>query len=160
MKYFIYIIMSFFFSVSVWGGIVQREVLNLKQRNVLESIINNQVNNDNDRLFVRNTWSEAKQVAEFLCRPAALIEIRKYYPDAEKVFLGSGHNSGLTLHSSTRLTGKGQYIRRGSTEWRAFHFECLTDMDKGRVKRFRYSEVKYPERYPMVPGPVMPEGAY
>ncbi|SUG27780.1 Uncharacterised protein [Salmonella enterica subsp. salamae] len=56
---------EFFFSVSVWGGIVQREVLNLKQRNVLESIINNQVNNDNDRLFVRNTWSEAKLQTDF-----------------------------------------------------------------------------------------------
>ncbi|EDJ9072692.1 TPA: DUF930 domain-containing protein [Salmonella enterica] len=130
------------------------------QRNVLESVINKQVKNDNDRLFVRNSWSEARQVAEFLCRPAALKEIRKHYPDAEKVFLGSGHNSGLTLHSSTRLTGKGQYIRRGSTEWHAFNFECLTDVDKGRVKRFRYSEKKYPERYPMVPGPVMPEGTY
>ncbi|ECC8733136.1 DUF930 domain-containing protein [Salmonella enterica subsp. enterica] len=160
MKYFIYIIMSSFLSFSVWGRIVQVEVLTPGQRNVLESVINKQVKNDNDRLFVRNTWSEARLVAEFLCRPAALKEIRKHYPDAGKVFLGSGHNSGLTLHSSTRLTGKGQYIRRGSTEWHAFNFECLTDVDKGRVKRFRYSEKKYPERYPMVPGPVMPEGTY
>ncbi|HGG5185948.1 TPA: hypothetical protein ACLGU7_004836 [Salmonella enterica] len=94
-------------------GSVYADILTQGEKVTLDKMINQQVKNKNDRQSARNEWSEARRVAEFLCRPVALKEIQKRYPDADRVFLGSGHNDGLTLHSASHLTGCGQFRTGG-----------------------------------------------
>ncbi|EAO4206420.1 hypothetical protein M8Q70_003545 [Salmonella enterica] len=93
-----------------------------------------------DREYIQHEWSDARKVAEFICRPSALETLRKGPPKADKVFLGDGHNGGLTLHSSIRLTGTGQYRSHG-TEWEKFNFTCELSPLTGEVTDFRYYPV-------------------
>ncbi|ECH9262233.1 DUF930 domain-containing protein [Salmonella enterica subsp. enterica serovar Brandenburg] len=150
------VLISPFFTLSIQAG-----VLTHKQQEALENVINKQVKNKNDRLFVLNEWSEAHRVAEFSCRPIALAKIRKKYPETDKVMLGRGHNQGITLHSSTRMTGEGQY-RMGSTKWYLFNFECMLEPDSISVKSFIYSEGRLPGPglHLPGPGPAMPVNNY
>jgi len=79
-------------------------------------------------------WSNAKKVAEFICRPAALPALKKQAPDADKVFLGTDDPTTLTLVSKRSLTGVGQ-VRTGAA-WRDFTFTCALMPSSGKVAGF------------------------
>ena len=79
-------------------------------------------------------WSNAKKVAEFICRPAALPALRRQSPGADKVFLGTDDPTTLTLVSKRSLTGVGQ-VRSGSA-WRDFTFTCALMPSSGKVAGF------------------------
>lgn len=79
-------------------------------------------------------WSNAKKVAEFICRPAALPALKKQVPDADKVFLGTDSPATLTLVSKRSLTGVGQ-VRSGAA-WRDFTFTCALMPSSGKVAGF------------------------
>ena len=79
-------------------------------------------------------WSNAKKVAEFICRPAALPSLRRQAPGADKVFLGTDDPTTLTLVSKRSLTGVGQ-VRSGAA-WRDFTFTCALTPSSGKVAGF------------------------
>lgn len=81
-----------------------------------------------------NGWSNAKKVAEFICRPAALPVLKRRAPGADKVFLGTDQPATLTLVSQRSLTGVGQ-ARTGAV-WRDFTFSCALTPSSGRVAGF------------------------
>ena len=83
-----------------------------------------------------NGWSEAKQVAEFICRPAALPVLRRQRRGADRVFLGIDPvaDHGLSLESDHLLRGSGSV--RTADGWRDFRFTCRLDPDTGKVRRF------------------------
>ncbi len=83
---------------------------------------------------VATAWSNAKKVAEIICRPAALPALRKQVPDADRVFLGSDDPATLTLVSVRSLTGTGQ-VRAGAV-WRDFTFTCALMPSTGKVDGF------------------------
>lgn len=80
------------------------------------------------------SWSNAKKVAETLCRPAALPILKKTTPSIDKVFLGTDDPATLTLESNKRLTGSGQY--RIGYQWTDFTFACDIDPRTARVTSF------------------------
>jgi hypothetical protein len=82
-------------------------------------------------------WSEAKSVAEFLCRPAAMSVLRRQVKGADRVFLGSDAADSLKLESSGRLTGTGSV--RSPSGWRDFTFQCQINQKNGRATKFRAS---------------------
>jgi hypothetical protein len=45
-------------------------------------------------------WSNAKKVAELICRPAALSLLKKQTPGVDRVFLGTDDPQTLTLESN------------------------------------------------------------
>lgn len=93
------------------------------QQKYLQQQIETQLKDPGQRKMVAE-WPESKQVAEFLCRPLAHDAVRKLQADADRIFLGEGNDGTfLTLESSSRLTGKGQY--RTGMDWHVFQFECL-----------------------------------
>lgn len=79
-------------------------------------------------------WSNAKKVAEVICRPAALPSLRRQVPDADRVFLGTEDPSTLTLVSTRSLTGSGT-VRAGA-KWRDFTFTCALTPSSGKVAGF------------------------
>ena len=79
-------------------------------------------------------WSNAKKVAEVICRPAALPALKKQVPNADRVFLGTDDPKTLTLVSTRSLTGAGQ-VRSGSA-WRDFTFTCALMPSSGKVAGF------------------------
>lgn len=79
-------------------------------------------------------WSNAKKVAEMICRPAALPALKKQVPGADKVFLGTDDPTTLTLVSKRSLTGVGQ-VRSGAG-WRDFTFTCALTPSSGKVAGF------------------------
>jgi len=79
-------------------------------------------------------WSNAKKVAEVICRPAALPALRKQVPGADRVFLGTDAPATLTLVSTRSLTGIGQV--RSSAGWRDFTFTCALMPSSGKVAGF------------------------
>ncbi|CAN7526004.1 hypothetical protein LJR164_003681 [Phenylobacterium sp. LjRoot164] len=79
-------------------------------------------------------WSNAKKVAEVICRPAALPALKKQVPNADRVFLGTDDPKTLTLVSTRSLTGAGQ-VRSGSS-WRDFTFTCALMPSSGKVAGF------------------------
>lgn len=84
------------------------------------------------RLAMR--WSDAKQVAEWLCRPAAYRELQKAYPGTERVFLGLGGKHDLRLVGNRELTGVGE--ARTADGWKTFSFTCELDPRSGNVVQF------------------------
>lgn len=86
-----------------------------------------------DRRVARE-WSNAKKVAEVLCRPAALPVLKKQASGVDRVFLGTSDPHTLHLESNRRLTGSGQF--RTPKGWREFTFTCELDPDTGKVTRF------------------------
>jgi len=80
-------------------------------------------------------WSDAKKVAEFICRPLALSELKKWNKDADRVFLGTDDPNTLDLATNRLLTGSGQ-VRTGN-DWTTFTFECELDADSGTALSFR-----------------------
>ncbi|ECL1759209.1 hypothetical protein FPN25_17100 [Salmonella enterica] len=116
---------------------LRAEMLTSVQQSYLEQAMRTQIKNDSDFQSIRAEWTEAHKVAEFLCRPVALNTLRKTYPEVDKVFLGDGKNGGLTLLSSSQLTGTGQY-RAGGIHWVPFSFRCMLSPSTGAVTGFDY----------------------
>lgn len=79
-------------------------------------------------------WSDAKKVAEFICRPLAMSDLRTWNKTADRVFLGTDDPSTLTLSSNQRLTGSGQ-VRIGN-DWKNFTFDCKLDAGTGKALSF------------------------
>lgn len=82
-----------------------------------------------------SSWSNAKKVAEVICRPAALPALKKQVPGADRVFLGTDDPATLTLASNESLTGTGQV--RAAAGWRDFAFTCKLDPKTGKAAGFK-----------------------
>lgn len=80
-------------------------------------------------------WSNAKKVAELICRPAALPILKKQIKGADRVFLGTDTPQSLTLESNRRLTGTGQV--RTPQGWQDFTFTCNLNPATGKVIDFQ-----------------------
>jgi hypothetical protein len=84
---------------------------------------------------VANGWSNAKKVAETICRPAALPVLKKQTTAVDRVFLGTDDPKTLTLESNSRLTGTGEF--RTPKGWTDFTFTCDLDPQTGKVIAFQ-----------------------
>jgi hypothetical protein len=82
-------------------------------------------------------WSDAKKVAEFICRPLATSELQKWNKEADRVFLGTDDPATLELTSNRQLTGSGE-VRTGS-DWTSFTFTCEVDPQSGKALSFETS---------------------
>jgi hypothetical protein len=80
-------------------------------------------------------WSNAKKVAELICRPAALFLLKKQIKGADRVFLGTDAPQTLILESSQRLTGSGQV--RTPRGWQDFTFTCNLNPVTAKVIGFQ-----------------------
>ncbi len=80
-------------------------------------------------------WTEAKKVAEFICRPLATSELKNWDKDADRVFLGTDDPATLELASNRQLTGSGE-VRTGS-DWTSFTFTCELDPESGKATSFQ-----------------------
>src|SRR5271170_1072728 len=83
---------------------------------------------------VANGWSNSKKVAELICRPAALLILKKQIAGVDRVFLGTDDPKTLTLESNQRLTGSGS--ARTPQGWQDFSFTCELDAATGKVTAF------------------------
>ena len=84
---------------------------------------------------VAEGWSNAKKVAELLCRPAALPILKRQTKGVDRVFLGTDAPETLTLESNRRLTGSGQY--RTPLGWHDFTFTCDLNPETGKIAGFQ-----------------------
>jgi hypothetical protein len=84
---------------------------------------------------VAQGWSNAKKVAELICRPVALPLLKKQIKGADRVFLGTDAPQSLTLESNRRLTGSGQV--RTPQGWKNFNFTCNLNPTTGKVIDFK-----------------------
>jgi hypothetical protein len=82
-----------------------------------------------------NQWSDAKKVAETLCRPSALPVLKKQLAGVDRVFLGTDDPKTLNLASDRLLTGAGS--ARSPQGRRDFAFTCELDPDTGKVSSFQ-----------------------
>jgi hypothetical protein len=80
-------------------------------------------------------WSNSKKVAELICRPTTLPILKKQFPDADRVFLGTSDPKTLTLETNAKLTGTGQV--RTSHGWQDFTFTCNVNPQTGKVTSFQ-----------------------
>lgn len=80
------------------------------------------------------SMSNAKKVAEVICRPAALRTLKRQIPGADRVFLGTNDPATLTLVSNKSLVGTGQ-VRSGAN-WTEFSFACQLDPRTGKARSF------------------------
>jgi hypothetical protein len=83
---------------------------------------------------VANGWSNAKKVAELICRPAALPILKKQIPGTDRVFLGTDDPKTLNLESNAKLTGTGS--ARAPKGWQDFTFTCEINPETGKVTSF------------------------
>ncbi|HEX2759774.1 MAG TPA: hypothetical protein VHM27_04635 [Rhizomicrobium sp.] len=81
-----------------------------------------------------SAWSDAKKVAEFICRPLAMTVLKQRFKGADRVFLGDDKPQSLQLAGDHQLTGYGQV--RIPTGWRTFDFSCALDPKSGKVLGF------------------------
>ena len=81
------------------------------------------------------SWSNAKKIAEMICRPAALTVLKKQDKSVDRVFLGTDDPTTLTLQSNTHLSGSGEV--RTSKGWEDFKFTCEVDAQTGEVTSFQ-----------------------
>ena len=84
-----------------------------------------------------SSMTNAKKVAEVICRLAALSALKKQIPGADRVFLGTDDPATLTLVSNQILIGSGQ-VRDGSG-WTEFSFTCQLDPKTGKASAFKAS---------------------
>jgi hypothetical protein len=87
-----------------------------------------------DRTLAAN-WSNAKKVAEWICRPAALPAVRKQDQRAGRVVLGTDELKSLTLETNGRLTGSGLF--RTVHGWTDFNFACEVNPETAKVISFQ-----------------------
>ena len=90
--------------------------------------------NPEDRALAAK-WSDAKKVAEMICRKSASATLRRQVRSTDRVFLGTGDEAGLSLVSDRLLSGSGSLRSRAG--WQDFTFECQLDPHTGRPIRFR-----------------------
>jgi len=83
---------------------------------------------------VASQWSDAKKVAEVMCRPLALQELKRTDAKVDRVFLGDDTPQSLSLNGNTVLEGRGQ--ARGRSGWRNFTFTCALDPQTARATAF------------------------
>lgn len=83
---------------------------------------------------VANGWSNAKKVAELICRPAALPVLKKQIAGTDRVFLGTDDPKTLNLESNAKLTGTGS--ARAPKGWQDFTFTCEINPETGKVTSF------------------------
>ncbi len=81
-----------------------------------------------------NGWSNAKKVAETICRPAALPVLKKQIPGTDRVFLGTDDPKTLNLESNAKLTGTGS--ARNPKGWQDFTFTCEINPETGKATSF------------------------
>jgi hypothetical protein len=81
------------------------------------------------------SWNNAKKVAELICRPAALPALKKQDQRIDRVFLGTDDPKSLTLETSGRLTGSGQF--RTLHGWQDFSFACEVNPETAKVTSFQ-----------------------
>jgi hypothetical protein len=84
-------------------------------------------------------WTNAKKVAEYLCRPLALPELKKQEKGADRVFLGTDAPETLTLESNQRLVGTGTF--RHPAGWKDFKFSCELNAATGKATAFTATPV-------------------
>lgn len=84
---------------------------------------------------VASSWSNAKKVAELICRPAALPVLKKQDRRIDRVFLGTDDPKTLTLETDGRLTGSGQF--RTVHGWTDFQFACEVNPETAKVTSFQ-----------------------
>jgi len=82
-----------------------------------------------------SSWSSAKKVAELICRPAALPALKKQDQRIDRVFLGTDDLKSLTLETSGRLIGSGQF--RTVHSWTDFNFACEVNPETAKVTNFQ-----------------------
>ena len=87
-----------------------------------------------DRTLAAN-WSNAKKVAEWICRPAALPAVRKQDQRAGRVVLGTDDLESLTLETNGRLIGSGLF--RTVHGWQDFNFACEVNPETAKVTSFQ-----------------------
>jgi hypothetical protein len=83
---------------------------------------------------VAEEWSNAKKIAELICRPAALPVLKKQAKGVDRVFLGTDAAASVTLDSNQRLTGSGTF--RTPQGWQDFTFSCEVNPETGKVTGF------------------------
>jgi hypothetical protein len=83
---------------------------------------------------VARQWTDAKKVAEVMCRPLALERLRHAHRGIDRVFLGDADAASLSLHSNALLEGIGQ--ARVDNDWKTFAFSCGLDPRSGRAISF------------------------
>ncbi|PHM50276.1 hypothetical protein Xmir_00455 [Xenorhabdus miraniensis] len=125
--------------------------LSLTQKKYLQLQINEQITDKSVLKDIAN-WSEAKKVAEFICRPFALPIIQQHHKDADKVFLGDVSPDSIKLEHSSELVGKGMY--RTDDGWKDIRFSCKLDA-AGKAHSFKYESAESP-KLQTGPGPVIP----
>jgi len=133
------VVVSLVLATAGWGfsDQPQEPKLSSAERNVIAEQIG-KVKSPADRQVIKE-WSNAKKVAEFICRPAALRSLSKQDAAIDKVMLGTDDPSSLSLESTTRLLGAGQY-RKGD-KWTDISFACDIDSDTGKVSSFQWSSL-------------------
>lgn len=97
-------------------------------------------------------WTDAKKVAEFICRPAADTILRKQHPTIDRYFLGetpTGKNLKFTGGSprpgETVLSGNASYRTKNGT-WSDATFSCVIASATGNVLSFSLTESKAPDK--------------
>lgn len=80
-----------------------------------------------------SAWTDAKKVAEFICRPLATSVLKRRL-NADRVFLGTDDPGTLQLRSDGQLTGSGQY--RAGNNWQNFTFSCALNPRNGTATSF------------------------
>jgi hypothetical protein len=81
-------------------------------------------------------WSDAKKVAEFICRPLATAVLKREH-GADRIFLGTDDPRSLRLLDDRELQGSGQY--RSGKDWHTFTFSCALDPRNGAAASFKTS---------------------
>ena len=84
---------------------------------------------------VAQSWSNAKKVAEVLCRPVALTTLQRTTSGVDRVFLGTDAPDSLSLESNRRLIGSGQF--RTPQGWQDFTFTCELNPETGKATSFQ-----------------------
>ncbi len=88
---------------------------------------------------VAEGWSNAKKVAELICRPAALPVLKKQAKGVDRVFLGTDAPESLSLESNQRLTGSGTF--RTPQGWQDFTFTCDVNPETAKVTKFEATPI-------------------
>ncbi|SFO08537.1 hypothetical protein [Xenorhabdus japonica] len=124
--------------------------LSPSQKEYLQQQINEQTT-DKSALSMVKDWSDAKKVAEFICRPFALPIIKQHYRDADTVFLGDVSPDSIRLEHPSELVGLGMY--RTDDGWHDIRFSCKLDAT-GKAKSFQFEKI-VPPKLQTGPGPVV-----
>ncbi|MCJ8519002.1 hypothetical protein ABID21_001909 [Pseudorhizobium tarimense] len=107
-------------------------ILSAAQQKVISKGIN-ELKAEEERTLA-NGWPDAKKVAELICRPLALTELKRSFKEADRVFLGTDDPATLVLESDELLTGTGE-VRAGD-DWIPLKFACGLNPETGAATSF------------------------